>query len=50
MNQQIVSPEMSFSHSRCYLQLCLSSHVYFITLIKRTEDLHSAHIHVYSIS
>lgn len=34
----------------CYLQLCLASDIYFITLIKRMEDLHSAHIYMDSIS
>lgn len=33
-----------------YLQLCLSSDVYFIALIKRTQDLHCTHIHMDSIS
>lgn len=36
--------------SDCYLQLCLASDVYFVTLIKRIEDLHSAHVYVDSIS
>lgn len=34
----------------CYLQLCLASDIYFITLIKRMEYLHSAHIYMDSIS
>lgn len=33
-----------------YLELCLASYLYFITLIKRMEDLDCAHIYMNSIS
>lgn len=36
--------------SSAYLQLCLASDFYFIPLIKRMEDHHSAHIYMDSIS